>query len=828
MSSDDIAAIKDLIRQSDARNWNEASTRHQIIDLILHDHWKWPRMRVGTEEYIAPGFADYVLKRPNGEDLLFIEAKREGVYFNLPTAFHDNENFCYLTISKLLSDPNISAAMAQVRNYCFDTGCEFACITNGHEWIFFKTFEKGKKWEKMSAFVIRRLDFFVEDFTRSYNSFSFTAITEKLSLASTLTNAVHADRPLYHPKEKINSYAYSISANRLAATLRPIVNHYFGVISDDDSEFMDKCYVSQRDYHQSSVGMRSLIQDALTPYFEDYGIQQLDDTGKGGRLGGRITKNIKHGRRNEVLVLFGGKGSGKSTFIKRLLFHKPPRWLQDHATIAIVDMLNVPEDKRVIRSHLWTQLIANIDQDGILAQSRDRLIELFADKYKIAKDQELFGLEPQTETYNIKLNNSIKGWKSDHSYCAQRLVQYWNEKGRGIVVVIDNTDQYSPIMQDFCFSSAQEISATLQCMTIISMREERFFNSKIHGLLDAFQNSGFHISSPKPAQVFRRRLEYTISLLSSERKRKLRFGEIDTSIANACCRYLGIILREFGSEKSPLGSFLTACAHGDTRLSLDLFRSFVLSGYTNVDEMLASGHWNFQIHQVIKPVMIPNRYFYDETLSNIPNIFQIRNSRNGSHFTALRVLRRLSKKTNAANPAFMSVAELLAYFVETFGMAEDFVENLDLLLQHGFVEASNRLDEYTDSVDSIKITNYGMYMLTQLFCDLTYLDLVSIDCSLFSELTAQTVVEAARREFNLFIKRDRLDRVKVRLDRIQDFIVYLNDEEMRERETFSLGMPIDEMFTARIVQVYEAERPRVVESASRQRYKNDHHRPQEI
>lgn len=85
------------------------------------------------------------------------------------------------------------------------------------------------------------------------------------------------------------------------------------------------------------------------------------------------------------------------------------------------------------------------------------------------------------------------------------------------MVVVDNTDQYSGPNQDFCFSSVQQISDELECVTLISMREERFFNSKIHGVLDAFQNAGFDISSPRPADVFRKRLEYTISLLGRRR-----------------------------------------------------------------------------------------------------------------------------------------------------------------------------------------------------------------------------------------------------------------------------------------------------------------------
>ena len=295
------------------------------------------------------------------------------------------------------------------------------------------------------------------------------------------------------------------------------------------------------------------------------------------------------------------------------------------------------------------------------------------------------------------------------------------------------------------------------------MREERFYNSKIHGLLDAFQNCGFHISSPKPSEVFKKRLQYTISLLESNRRRRLKFGKIDSKFAAECCVYLKILLKEFGNENSPLGNFLSACAHGDTRLSLDLFRSFVLSGYTNVDEMLHKGMWTFQIHQVIKPVMIPTRYFYDESMSNIPNVFQIRFSRNGSHFTALRILRKLSKNMNVGSPAYISVSELISYFSDTFAMSDDFIGNLDLLLKHGFVESSNRIDTYSISLDDVKITTYGLYMLNNLLSNMTYFELVSTDCGIYTEVVSNEIIEASRQEFGYFNRRERFERVKIRI-----------------------------------------------------------------
>lgn len=813
-----LETLETIIKEYEGRSLNEADTRHKVIDYVIHDVLSWPRNRVSLEEHIHGGYADYVFKKASGEDLLFIEAKKEGVFFELPIPHKPEETSCFIQIKKLLTDANIKAAMTQVRTYCFNSGCEFACITNGHEWIFFKSFEKGKKWESLQAFVIRRLSYFIIEHTKAVNHFSFTAINDHATLPTLLNSSHPKDRGIFFPKDKIPSYSHTITANRLASSLRPIANYYFGVITDHDTEFMERCYVSQRDYQSTHEGMRSIIHDSLSPYFESHNIQQLDDTGKGGRLGGKLTKNLKNKKQGDVLVLFGGKGAGKSTFIKRLLHHNPPRWLKDHAVISIVDLLKVPEDKTVIRDVIWDSLIKGIDTEQILDSPRHELINtLFKDRFQVALKQDLSGLSDQSEAFNLKLNQLIANWKLDKKYCAKKIVEYWREKEKGIIVVIDNTDQYSAVIQDFCFSSAQEVSKELDCTTLISMREERFYSSKIHGVLDAFQNSGFHISSPRPAEVFKRRLEYTASLLQDDAKRDTITDDQDNKLITDCCTYLEILNRTFSNDTSPLNSFLSACAHGDIRLSLELFRSFLLSGYTNVDEMILAKTWNFQIHQVIKPVMIPTRYFYDENLSEIPNIYQLRSNRNSSHFTALRILRKLAKTIESSTPCYLSIAELRSYFAEVFNMLEDFEKNIDVLLKHGFVESNNRLDQYSENVDSVKITNYGLYMINELAFFFAYLDLVCTDCGIYSEQTSNYLTEAAKKEYNLFTKGERVPRVQVRLERVEEFINYLKVEEEREKEFYSLGMPEEEMFTFKANENFIPERARVLKSAAKQK-----------
>jgi hypothetical protein len=132
------------------------------------------------------------------------------------------------------------------------------------------------------------------------------------------------------------------------------------------------------------------------------------------------------------------------------------------------------------------------------------------------------------------------------------------------------------------------------------------------------------------------------------------------------------------------------------------------------------------------------------------------------------------------------------------------------------VESNNRVDYYSEDVDQIKITNYGMYMFNMLGFDFTYLDLICTDCGIFDQEASNYLSEAARIEYGHFIKRHSLKRVEIRLERVERFNSYLRGEELREREMYSLGMPEAEMFTSRLLAMFEAEKSRILRSAKKQ------------
>lgn len=816
MESPHDIAIRISKMDSHDRSFNEADTRHKIIDQILHGVLSWPVSQTMHESFISPGYADYRLKRGNGDDLLFLEAKKEGVYFNIPNSFNSTKTHQYITVQTLLTDANIRAAVEQVREYCMEEGCSFAGITNGHEWILFKTFESGKNWRNLKALVIHGNKYFADCFTEATNILGYSSIKEG-SLKTSLGSVSRNNREIFYPKDKISSYNHEVNSNGYARELRPLANKYFGSIDVSEPVFMDACYVSQRDYENAFSNFRLIIKDSLSPYMADRGIQQSEDNERGGLFGNRIARSLKDKKSGEVIVLFGGKGAGKSTFLRKLLYHNPPQYLAKYSRVAIADLLNTPEEESKIYEKIWSEIIRCLDVDNLLESDRANLLQLFEDRYELAKKQVLFGLVETSEAFNIALNSLVETWLCDKQYVARRLVAYWRFKHKGCVIAIDNTDQLPHNLQDFCFTTSQEISDQLGCLVIISMREERFHASRIHGTLDAYQNSGFHISSPVAQAVFEKRIKF-VQLMLEDRDFCIQlFGEKFDEKA----KVFKILFRIFSNEfrqgnDSPLNEFLSACAHGNIRLALELFRDFLKSGYTGVDEMVSAkgGLWKLKIHQVLKPVMIPYRFFYEESQSSIPNLFQIRSKSNGSHFTGMRILQKLADGIDPSNPFYISISELKDYFSENFNMVEDLEKNLDVFLKWDLIESNNRIDYYCEAVDSLKITTYGLYIFNVLSSFFTYIELVSTDCGIFNEAKAHEMVELSNEDFRLFNARKRLERIRTRIAKAEAFISYLECEEEQELNFFGPNL---QRFTPKIRASFEIEKQEVLNSAQKKR-----------
>lgn len=823
MSPHDIAT--ELAQQSKGKSLNEADTRHQIIDRLLHDVLAWPRNAVSCEKHVHEGYMDYVLSDPASRAILVIEAKREGKSFTLPASvIKKSASLSKVRLKTLATVPAIKSAINQVVQYCPQVGSEHACITNGHAYIFFRPYIKGRSLFDADALVVPSLEYFASSFIEAEALFSYTALAKSRSLARALDERGSVSRELFQPKDGINHYDAPISQNKYAKFIHPIARRYFEDIMPNDPKMMNSCYVYADGSKQVQDGLTARLQDKLTPYFEGDGGAEIKSKRHGGSLTQRIAQSLST-EKGDVLILFGGKGAGKSTFLRRVLYFDPPPELQIHSFPIIIDFLQAPQDVGAILQYVWETIVKALDQEDILSRDIEELGKLFAERLEIANRQELSAYGKGTQEYYQARNALITDWRSDLNYVASRLQEYWKKLGKGLVITFDNTDQLPPKLQDHCFLVAQNISRDLSCVAIISMREERYCRARTLGVLDAYHNSGFHLASPDLTLVFTKRLNLVINDLMNQNTDSLRGILPEGAPYSDLARFFIVCVKQFKNEGNDLGTFLSACSHDNTRLALQFFRQFITSGYTNAEEFITNPGWTVIAHQVIKPMMIPERYNYDETKSMIPNIFQCRRLVQGSHFTGLRLLGRLrgSVSANVENAGYIRVDVLCDDFDVKFGMREDCETWIDILLRYGLVEANNRLDSYSVETagdrselifaDEVRITAFGAYLFDDLCRTFSYFELVSLDCGLAKESLYNDFCNAAVEERRFGQKTDKLSRLKSRLQRTKKFIEYLRAEEEREIEQFMLTDA--ERLMGPIMQDYETDLKRVENSANR-------------
>jgi hypothetical protein len=811
----------DLIRKlkssyKDSDSFNEAETRFKVIDEILEKVLKWPKLATSVELKVEGNRADYVLKNKANRPILVIESKKTGVYFEIPSSINITKNFQKITIDKLLTDENIRNAIIQVKEYCEDLLCQYGAITNGIVWIIFKiTPTNQKPWKKLPAFVIKNLQFFEEDYTTAINLLGYTSVIELNSLQNNIGVNKKSYSEIFFPKQQITAYDSPVNSNKYAGSLTALSRKYLGPIPFADSEFMNRCYVSNKGhYDELQRNVHGFLYDSLTPYFKNQGFSEFSDDKAGGAFGNNIVKTIKQENLDNVMILFGGRGSGKSTFLKRFLFHIRPAEINMYSEIALVDLIDSSQTTETLTNEIWERVRVGIDKDKLHSASREDILDLFKSEFDTYKRQILFGLSEDSDDYQKLTREFLLEKLGDTKAFCEKISLRYKLRNKGLIIFLDNMDQLSPDLQDLCYLTAIEIAKKLSCLVIISMREERFYIAKTKGALDAYHTPGYHLSAPVIPEVITKRIIYIQEKLKYTPDVDLEYGIKTDGDLNTITNFLNICTYQLRDKDSHLSRFLRYATHGDVRQALDFFKGFISSGYTNVGEISENKYWFFQIHQVIKPMMIPDRIFYDEKLSRIPNLYRLRNDINSSHFTGIRILNLLMQKFTSNPTGFTDAKMFVQEFEEKYYLKEDCEKHLDVFMRTGLIESSNRLETYDEKIDQIKITAYGNYVFSTLAFNFAYLDLISLDSGVYNEELNNYLAKTANEESKLKQSNNIMDRMQVRIDRAEHFIKYLEQQEQEEFEHFNLDVH-EIQFSKKIREAFDEEKTKVINSAKR-------------
>lgn len=770
---------ENLFFHDESEDLSEADTRAKLIDPLFKAVLGWQEIDIRREEPSGEGFADYVI----GADYphFHVEAKRIRPRFRLSAA--GRSRILKLRGPHLLGDKTVRPSIEQAARYAPELGSDFTVVTNGSQYVLFKTRVSGKSWRDGIAIVWHDLKDIKDDFATFYSLLCRDAVRSG-SLLQRFSDFEGVTASLYSPLEFVHNPDAELVRNRFWTHLARIVGPLLTDQPDNvdlQEEIIRHCYIRTPLSDQVDANIDSLMRDLPQAFLRTAQAVHIEP-----HLGGRtafdhaIEADVKASRAG-TYILTGGVGSGKTTFLRRFQRVVQAGFVKTYCVWIHVDFLSFGNvDAEQLQQELRRFTFRQI-REGLLAeypdfcpQTGDDLRKLFASKIDEARLTVLFGLAESSQVWNDRVNALVHRLVDDDSAFVGAVLRGAANRGRRIVLVLDNTDQLGEAFQEAVFLLSQRLSKEVNALTIVSLREEKFFAAYRRGLFDAYGDRRFHIGSPNLEDVIRRRLTYSIERYRASQKTGLvaEPEEMQRQITTLLTIFIASTTR--GNRN--IVRLLASVSNADMRYALAIFREFVSSGNTDVDKILGIaaryGNYTVPFHEFAKSAILGSRRYYRSSLSHVLNVFVRSAARGASHLTALRLLARLAAAQGASSlhgDGFVATPQLLGEYRQSFGLADDLLQRGEELLRRGLIESEPPKAASLEMTDALRLSASGAYYWHYLVRSFAYTDLVLVDTPIRDRDLANRLADIAP-----------ITDLTVRFERVRMFVAYMASEEDAE------------------------------------------------
>lgn len=723
-------------------NISESDTRSKLIDNLFINVLGWNENDIVREGHVDSGFYDYKISIAG---LTFIvEAKKQFVEFSLP--IQKNRRCKIGTLISANKD-----VIEQIRRYLADCGCDTGIITNGKQFIISKFINvNGISWKENKCIIYNGIDDIERNFIEFWNTLSKESIIKNKGFKS-LFDVEHSffKTILSSIPEKDNE----IVRNDLSSKIASLIDKSLGDIfnsdeEDDDLEFIRECYVENKEVIKNKNELRGLFRDDAPSLSEVIKARNADSVRK------QINEEIesipilnKMSPTPKPIIIIGSRGAGKTTFLKFLLKDQTDDQMNNTLYLFINLMKYYSGNECIDFNNLY----------------KDLLIQ-FNDKYP---SFDIYSLKVLKRIYIKEINQNDKGlWKyykeneekeyhkillkflSDKTNCSQEHFKALNiyltrEIHKRILIVFDNADQLSDKIQESVYLNACALNTQAKFGVIISLREGYYYNWRNRPPFNAFVSNAYHIAAPDYGEVLQKRLNYIIKNIQINNQPTIgRIGNKNVELTEGKIEefFTGIKLSLFSNDNGPILDFLRQMSFPNIREGLSLFKTFLISGYTDVSEYILRVLYNtdnhaitIPIHEFVKTIGLENKMYYNHKSSKIQNIFYPA-SPNSDYFIKYYILRKLDEQLSFDGNInkYISYRNLVEE-LHNSGYKEDILnQEIEILLKDNFIETDKLLSDISwsqlpEEDFAITITAKGHYYITELINKFYYIELVLQD-----------------------------------------------------------------------------------------------------
>jgi hypothetical protein len=702
--------------------------------------------------------------------------------------------------------------VVQAQKYCSDGGFRFGVATNGYSFIIFRGITDGSRWKSGTAIVFNDLKTIESNFVEFLNLLSYDAVKDGL-LDEAFRAGNTTNREFHRPIAGIVDRDATYGRNSFNVGLRPYVERFFGDIASQNAvQILEKCYVKSTPIQVIDSDLKIQIRDSIPRFAEGtMPIEAITDDAKfGNDIKDAIEKSQSH---PHVVLVMGGIGSGKTTFLKRFFSIVAPEYTSESSPVlhVYIDFLGSPDQLDRLFKFLWTKMADALRAANPLLNVRSNLEIIF--ERELAVLRSIYTSTP--DALEMRIQDELLKLSQDTEKFSKAALRFIVSLGRLPLIIFDNVDQLATEIQIPIYTIAQNLAIDLKCMSIVGLREESYCTAQMQRHLTAYTIRPYHLASPRFRELIEARIDLATNVAANASSQEGEVIGLKLPGNETILAFFNALRYSIFNRNQNIVRMIEAISFGNMRFALDLFNNFITSGATDISKIIKifieDGKYNVPFHEFAKSVILGEYRYYKESRSYIGNLFDVTSARNASHFTSLRLLSLLNNAKNREGAAegFIPLQDVISAFADTFDNEEDCVQTVRRLmrLNRQLVELDTRRTESLDGASLIRITSAGAYYFDYLVNAFSYLDLVWQD----TPFTERAICEVIARTIQ------RVDLIQ-RIERVDIFLSYLDRQEKDELKDRGLvgEHELHGPFIPRIRRFFSKEKKIIIWNASQQ------------
>jgi cold shock CspA family protein/energy-coupling factor transporter ATP-binding protein EcfA2 len=654
---------------------SEEDARMKIINPVFTDILGWPISEIHCESKAGKMFIDYrgtikglnrlIIEAKKGERELGINADHSARYFQLKgSVFHTEA---------------AREGIDQAIRYCGHKNVELACLTNGEQWAIFKGRAKeGTDTMDNQACVFGSLDAITSNFKEFYELLSYE------SVESNTYRAIFQQKENQPLRQKtVKSVARSadsrqmVKADKLYGDLEKIMHTFFRDLDPhEDEEARRACFVTTSESDAAEKGLERISEELRAKVQELETVQSEELT--------EIIKRVKEMKRNELVLLVGTKGAGKTTFIDRFFADVLPSKIRDDCVVVRLDLSKSGGDPATVTSWLDEHFLADLEKATFPSgyPTYDELVGMCMGEYKWWSEgyrKHLY--ETDKPKFKDEFGNHIGTYfrrDRPRKYIVHLLFHIVRNHKKIPCIVFDNADHFDVKFQEAAFNYAHSICSDSICLMILPITDTTSWQLPKQGPMQSFYTDSFFLPTPPVDLIVRRRIEYIEKKVAEEQaesgkkpmagkgyflSRNIPF-EIENIKGFAAC------LQTVFVNTGQVADWIGRLSNHDIRRALQLTCETVTSPHVKVAELFKA--WVMKSTMLVKPhdvknAMIRGKYdiYFPTVHSFIQNLFNLVPEYETTPLLGLRILSFLNNawEANKDNDGrYVPVSEIQDFF----------------------------------------------------------------------------------------------------------------------------------------------------------------------